>query len=301
MDQFSLKFAEIRSWNLDQWKANIATHYEDFSDSRRDIEPANLFEDAWQTLLTYTGDLYLIVVFYCFMNTFYFLGGAFFWFCDRYQLLHNYKIQVEKYPDTTEYIRCALNLFQNYILVIFPIIFITFPLFRMLGFKTSLPFPDIQTFTLHFIFQVIVEDVAHYCLHRLLHTPWLYKNIHKVHHQFSTPFGLAAAYAHPAEVLILGFCTFLGALIIGPHMFTFLSWVLYRQLDAVGTHCGYDLPNIMNLVPFYGGTASHDYHHKSFIFNYSSRFTFMDHLCGTHKEPIHPGKKENPSQVKPTK
>lgn len=56
-------------------------------------------------------------------------------------------------------------------------------------------------------------------------------------------------------MLILGFATFLGPLLIRPHFFTFFSWVLYRQLDAVGTHSGYDLPNPLNLIPFYGGTC----------------------------------------------
>jgi hypothetical protein len=32
-----------------------------------------------------------------------------------------------------------------------------------------------------------------------------YKAIHKIHHQYSAPFGLAAEYASPIEVMILGF------------------------------------------------------------------------------------------------
>jgi len=224
------------------------------------------------------------MAFYVFMNTCYAIGGFSFWLCDRYKWLHAYKIQYQKYPNTPDYITCLMNLFQNYVLIIFPLIYASYPLFTSLGFTSGLPLPPLSTFILHFCFCLVVEDITHYLLHRLLHIPFLYKKIHKVHHQFAAPFGLAASYAHPIEVLVLGFATFLGPLLIRPHFFTFFFWVLYRQLDAVATHSGYDLPTPLNLIPFYGGTATHDYHHKSFIWNYSSRFIFMDLLFGTFKE-----------------
>ena len=39
-------------------------------------------------------------------------------------------------------------------------------------------------------------------LHRVLHHPLLYKHIHKKHHEWSTPIGLVADYAHPVEHVI---------------------------------------------------------------------------------------------------
>jgi sterol desaturase/sphingolipid hydroxylase (fatty acid hydroxylase superfamily) len=279
----------MRNWTWEDWKDNIAAQYADFPDSRRDILPTNAIESMWLYLTSTLGDFYLLLGFYCFMNLCYFIGGAFFYFCDKYRWLDKYKIQTEKYSDNADYIRCSMNLIQNYIVIIFPLVYLTYPLFRHMGFSTVLPLPSLGRFTFEFLFSVLMEDISHYIFHRLLHTPWLYKNIHKVHHTFSAPFGLAASYAHPAEVLILGFATFIGPLMIKPHFFSFLCWVLYRQLDAVGTHSGYDLPNLVNLVPFYGGIATHDYHHKSFIYNFSSRFTFMDLLFGTHRDP--PGAK----------
>jgi sterol desaturase/sphingolipid hydroxylase (fatty acid hydroxylase superfamily) len=219
------------------------------------------------------------------MNLCYMLGGLLFWFCDKFKLLHKYKIQIQKYPNTTDYIQCIWNLIQNYILIIFPLLYISYPIFTKLGFSTALPLPSFFTWSWQIFFFMLCEDISHYFLHRLLHTPYLYKKIHKIHHIYSSPFGLAASFAHPLEVLILGAATFSGPLIIIPHYFTFYSWVLYRQLDAVITHSGYNLPNLLDILPFYGGTTSHDFHHKSFIWNYSSRFTFMDKLFGTYKDP----------------
>ncbi|KAK4693637.1 hypothetical protein P7C71_g3798, partial [Lecanoromycetidae sp. Uapishka_2] len=50
----------------------------------------------------------------------------------------------------------------------------------------------------------VIEDTWHYWSHRALHWGPLYKNIHKIHHQYSAPFGMAAEYASPIEVMILG-------------------------------------------------------------------------------------------------
>jgi methylsterol monooxygenase len=35
----------------------------------------------------------------------------------------------------------------------------------------------------------------------------MYKMIHKIHHQYSVPFGLAAEYTSPIEAMVLGFGT----------------------------------------------------------------------------------------------
>jgi len=267
--------------NTDTLKAFVGSLYE--TQSRHLVQPTNLIEDYWSRLAISLGDFKLLLAFYFFMNTCYIVGGFSFWVIDKLHLLHKYKIQ-QKYPTSVDYVTCIMNLVQNYVLIIFPLVFIAFPLFNFLGFTSALPLPSAFTFLFHLAFYIFVEDVTHYWLHRALHIPYLYKWIHKVHHQFASPFGLSAAFSHPLEVLILAVPTFLGPLLIRPHYLTFYTWVLFRQLDAVSTHSGYDLPNILNLVPFYGGTSSHDFHHKSFIFNYSSRFTFMDVIFGTYKD-----------------
>ena len=80
--------------------------------------------------------------------------------------------------------------------------------------------------------------------HQALHTRYLYKHIHKIHHKYSAPFGLAAEYAHPAEVFILGAGTVCGPLIYcyftqNLHLFTVLSWIVLRLFQAVDAHSGY--------------------------------------------------------------
>lgn len=49
---------------------------------------------------------------------------------------------------------------------------------------------------------MLVEDFAFYWSHRMLHTPYLYKKVHKVHHEFNNTVSIAATYAHPVEYFL---------------------------------------------------------------------------------------------------
>lgn len=43
----------------------------------------------------------------------------------------------------------------------------------------------------------IYFDVGFYILHRLLHTKYLYKRIHKIHHEWKSPIAVISIYSHP--------------------------------------------------------------------------------------------------------
>lgn len=143
--------------------------------------------------------------------------------------------------------------------------------------------------------------------HQLLHTPLLYKHIHKLHHKYSAPFGLAAEYAHPLEVMILGTGTIFGPLLycwIKPnlHIVTVYIWITLRLFQAIDAHSGYgklclclmtesltflceDFPwSLQHIVPFWSGAEHHDFHHMAFVNNFSTSFRWWDRLLGTDKK-----------------
>eukprot|EP00916_Digyalum_oweni_P016893 GHVL01027711.1.p1 GENE.GHVL01027711.1~~GHVL01027711.1.p1 ORF type:complete len:262 (-),score=41.10 GHVL01027711.1:64-849(-) len=132
----------------------------------------------------------------------------------------------------------------------------------------------------------VLEDTWHYFMHRLMHYGPLYKHIHKIHHDFSAPFGFEAEYAHPIETLVLGMGFMIGVLVYGNHVTFLWFWVALRLTETIEVHSGYDIAlpfNWLHFFPFYGGARFHDFHHQNFIGNYASSFTYWDELFGTDK------------------
>jgi len=245
-----------------------------------------MIETSWVYLQETLGPFGVFLAAYMTMAGLYGLGGLLFYFVDKYRVLDAYKIQPGKYATDAEYIHCMKNLLFNYLIFILPIGVVTFPLTRFLGMSSSLPLPSISTWAFHVFLCLVGEDFFHYWIHRYLHTPWAYKFIHKEHHHYLAPFGLSATFSHPVEIMMEGVATFLPVLLLRPHFFTFYSWFIIRQLDAVYTHCGYELPvlNLVEKIPFYGGVTFHDYHHKAFTCNYASRFTYLDVMFKTFRD-----------------
>lgn len=260
------------------------------------------------------------MTFYLFLTACYIGTGGLFWVFEQYRIFPQYRIQPGKWPKNADYIKTLKNIFQNYILVILPMCFIAPPVLTSCGISMYGALPSVRRVIVDLIFCLLVEDFFQYLFHRALHLPGMYiislslslylsvflffvcvisfsrcagiyPLIHKVHHDWTTPFALAASYAHPAEVLILGFCAFAGPLICRPHLSSFFLWIWVRQMDAVKTHSGWAWPgvdHILHGIPSYGGAVFHDYHHRSFIFNYASRFAFIDKMFGTYKVPYDP-------------
>ncbi|MED6145377.1 Methylsterol monooxygenase 1-1 [Stylosanthes scabra] len=116
---------------------------------------------------------------------------------------------------------------------------------------------------------------------------WAYEKIHKVHHEYETPFALSAPYSHWSDVLILSSPALVGPAMVPCHIITYWLWFILRHMEALDTHSGYEFPwSPTKYIPFYVGAKYHDYHHyvggRSKC-NFSTVFTYCDYLYGTNK------------------
>ncbi|CAI9093835.1 OLC1v1029420C1 [Oldenlandia corymbosa var. corymbosa] len=198
-----------------------------------------------------------------------------------------YKIQPKVRLSLSECFNCYKSVMRSFILIVGPLQLVSYPSVQMIGIRFGLPLPSVWEIAAQLTVYFIVEDYLNYWIHRFLHCKWGYENIHKVHHEYTAPIGFAAPYAHWAEILILGIPSFLGPAMVPGHIITFWMWIGLRQIEAIETHSGYDLPwTPTKYIPFYGGSDYHDYHHyvgglsQS---NFASVFTYCDYIYGTDK------------------
>jgi len=200
-----------------------------------------------------------------------------------------WKLQQGKVPTAKQQWDCTKYVLKTHFTVELPQIWGFHPLAEFFGMAThSVPFPSWMTMAYQITLFFAFEDMFHYFAHRGLHNKRLYKHIHKIHHEFSAPFGLAAEYAHPLEILILGMGTVGGPLLWclasggNLHIMTMYIWIISRLFQAVDAHSGYDFPwSLHHWIPFWAGADHHDYHHEAFIGCYATSFRWMDHFFGT--------------------
>ena len=242
-------------------------------------------DDLWFQFVQNRSDLFLYAVMPTLVVNLAYLAGLFVCLAlDRMPSLRRYKIQT-KVHDRAEWWQCLRHLSLNKLISEIPLTFAAYPLFVWLGVKKDLPLPGIGTVLATLVVSFVVEDAWHYFAHRSLHTRWGFRRIHYLHHRYTTPFGIAANYAHPLETVFTGFGTVLPVLLLRPHLATMLLWVALRQWQAMSVHVGYDFPfRPSRFLPLLGGARFHDRHHRRFNRNYAPTFVWLDRLLGTADE-----------------
>jgi sterol desaturase/sphingolipid hydroxylase (fatty acid hydroxylase superfamily) len=71
-------------------------------------------------------------------------------------------------------------------------------------------------------------DLYSYWTHRALHTPWMYRNVHKVHHRFVHPTPYSAFALHPLEFIMFQSAGVICVSFFPCHVMSFLSVVSAR-------------------------------------------------------------------------
>ena len=242
-------------------------------------------EELWKSFVSGRSELVLYAVTPTVVVTVAYLAGpAFTYLLERSRASRAYKLQ-RKVHDGATWWACLRHVFFHKLTSEIPLTFAAYPAFVWLGVSAEPPLPSGWVVAATLLGCLVVEDAWHYFAHRTLHTKWAYKKIHHVHHKYTTPFGPAANYAHPAETLFTGFGTILPVLLLRPHLFTMLVWIVVRQWQAISVHVGYDLPwRPSRFLPFLGGARFHDRHHERFNANYAPTFVWWDRILGTADE-----------------
>jgi sterol desaturase/sphingolipid hydroxylase (fatty acid hydroxylase superfamily) len=136
--------------------------------------------------------------------------------------------------------------------------------------------PTIGQFAIVVAFILIWSDTHFYWTHRLLHdVPWLYRHIHKVHHESYNPDPMSGLSFHPVEAMLYFTSIFLVCLLPIPY------WAYRLHASAIllspaNGHNGHKQGEL-DIT----GVQHHYIHHTKFAYNFGSPTPFWDYLCGT--------------------
>eukprot|EP01117_Protostelium_nocturnum_P011572 TRINITY_DN419_c0_g1_i1.p1 TRINITY_DN419_c0_g1~~TRINITY_DN419_c0_g1_i1.p1 ORF type:complete len:285 (+),score=101.43 TRINITY_DN419_c0_g1_i1:155-1009(+) len=253
------------------------------------MEGLNIFEQYWVWFYSLHSSPMLVTAFLAFLvHEIIFFGGWIpYYIVGSIPSFKKYKLQPEKEVTRQDHLKALRGVLLSHFLVQSPLMLSFHPTAISFGIEvTEVPFPPLWKICLQVLFCALFEDTYHYWAHRALHWGVLYKKIHKVHHEFSAPFGITAEYAHPIETIILGMGTiggpFVLALAFKVHVITVLAWMSFRLFQTIEAHSGYEFPiSLRTIVPFWSGADHHDYHHQAFVNCYSTSFRWWDHIMGT--------------------
>lgn len=140
--------------------------------------------------------------------------------------------------------------------------------------------PSAARLCLEFTAIVLLHDTYFYWAHRVMHTRWLFRRVHRVHHKSRTPTPWAAyAFAPPEAVLEAGILP-AAALLLPMHEITIFLFVTHMIVRNVIGHAGIELfPGWWLQVPvlkWITTTTHHDLHHSHGGYNFGLYFTWWD-------------------------
>ena len=134
-----------------------------------------------------------------------------------------------------------------------------------------------------------IHELHFFWIHRLIHTPLLYKYIHSVHHNSINPSPWSSLSMHPVEHLLY-FGEIVWHLIIPSNPIVMLFNLHAVGYGALNGHIGFEKLEVANEAGLDSHAYAHHLHHKYFEVNYGGNgLVPLDKWFGTW----HDGTKES--------
>ena len=152
------------------------------------------------------------------------------------------------------------------------------------------------------------QDLCFYASHRLMHTRWMFRHVHGVHHRSREPSPWAAYAMHPVEAMVNGGLPLLALAVMPVQEHVLGLFVLHQVARNIHGHAAIEsLPRGFTRHWFWGRfttTTHHHLHHETAQGNYGLWFTWWDRLFGTERvdylQRFDAATGPRPAQARPT-
>ena len=132
-----------------------------------------------------------------------------------------------------------------------------------------------------------------YWIHRLIHFPWLFKNVHHLHHRNVSVGPWSGLAMHPVEHLLY-YSGILIHFVLPSHPIHVIFHMFALNLGAIFSHAGFDKLLVRDKEAIKAGSFHHQLHHKYFECNYGTEEIPMDRWFGS----FHDGTEEATKSVR---
>ncbi|KAI5857555.1 hypothetical protein BZA05DRAFT_433019 [Tricharina praecox] len=213
-------------------------------------------------------------------------------------LTAQYKTQPSAPPPTPqELAHCALVVARNQLLGLAVQAAVHILLFSTLGVGPYPPSPSprspIHT-ALTLALCIPLCELLFYAFHLLLHQPWLFRRVHRVHHAFTAPVALAAHYCHWIEFVLTWYVpVMLPPMLVQASVREVGVWVAIVAGESAGLHSGFSLgkmgggTGVMRAMGGLGGLVErHDRHHMKGVQGGYGTFELLDWVFGTQLRDV---------------
>jgi lathosterol oxidase len=134
---------------------------------------------------------------------------------------------------------------------------------------------------------LVWHDFYFYWTHRLLHTRWLFRHVHGVHHRSRNPSPWAAFSFHPVEALVNGLVVPITLLVVPLNEWVLIAFATHQIVRNAHGHAAVESLPRGFARHWLGGrfttTTHHHLHHETAQGNYGLWFTWMDRWFGTER------------------
>ena len=135
-------------------------------------------------------------------------------------------------------------------------------------------------FPLSIMIAMFIHETYYYWLHRLMHHPKIYKQVHQIHHDSRITSAWTAFSFHPIEGFLEALIMPAIIILIPMHLYAVIFHLTIMTVSAAINHLDIEIYPRNWFGNIFGkhviGATHHSHHHKFYRYNFGLYFTFWD-------------------------